>query len=145
MWIRGLVFTALVPLVIVGWLLVAAGAATYCACLTRFIASGGTPAIFFTRPARAILGDEPRHLVQGRLYAVSRNPMYVGVVVAVFGQAIVFTSQSIAAYGLFLWLIFHVVVVGLEEPHLRGLYGAAYDDYCRRVPRWLGVPRSMVS
>jgi len=28
-------------------------------------------------------------------------------------------------------------VIALEEPHLRELHGPSYDDYCRRVPRWL--------
>jgi protein-S-isoprenylcysteine O-methyltransferase Ste14 len=163
LWTRGLIFTALVPLVIAGWvpaavdpfrriaggawhagwLLVAAGAAIYAVCLTRFLASGGTPAIFFTRPVRAIIGEEPRQLVQGWLYSVSRNPMYVGVVLAVFGQAIVFASRAIATYGALLWLMFHVIVVALEEPHLSDQHGPIYDEYCRRVPRWLGMPRTL--
>ncbi|HMF95948.1 MAG TPA: isoprenylcysteine carboxylmethyltransferase family protein [Vicinamibacterales bacterium] len=161
LWTRGLVFTALVPLVIggwvpavvdpfrraaggawnAGWLFVACGAAIYAACLTRFVASGGTPAIFFTRPVRAVIGEEPHQLVQNRLYALSRNPMYVGVLLAVFGQAMVFASRTIAEYGAFLWLTFHLVVIALEEPHLRDRYGAAYEGYCGRVPRWLGLPR----
>jgi protein-S-isoprenylcysteine O-methyltransferase Ste14 len=158
LWTRGLVFTALVPLVIGGWLpaavdptrraaggaanagwvLIAGGAAIYIVCFTRFLASGGTPAIFFTRHARAIIGEEPPRLVQGRLYSMSRNPMYVGVVLAVVGQAIVFASRAIAVYGAFLWLLFHLVVVALEEPHLRARYDERYEAYCRRVPRWLG-------
>jgi protein-S-isoprenylcysteine O-methyltransferase Ste14 len=157
LWLRGLVFTALVPLVIAGWapgavdpqrraaggawtggwLLVAIGAAIYLACLMRFLAAGGTPAIFFTRPLRALIGEEPRALVRTWLYTVSRNPMYVGVVLAVFGQAIAFASQPIAVYGALLWLLFHFIVVAVEEPHLRERHGASYDEYCRRVPRWL--------
>lgn len=162
LWTRGLVFTALVPLVVggwvpavvdpfrraaggswnAGWLLVACGAAIYAACLTRFVASGGTPAIFFTRPVRAVIGEEPHQLVQNWLYSASRNPMYLGVALAVFGQAIVFGSRPIAVYGAALWLTFHVVVVALEEPHLRDRYGPAYDAYCQRVPRWLRLTRS---
>src|SRR5205823_8617124 len=104
LWIRGLIFTALMPLVIdawipsivdpfrriqhgawnAGWALVAAGAATYLVCLVRFLASGRTPAIFFTRAVRALIVEEPHTLVQGWLYRVTRNPMYVGVVTAVF-------------------------------------------------------------
>ena len=45
--------------------------------------------------------------------------MYIGVVLSVFGQAIVFASRDIAVYGALLWLTFHIVVVALEEPHLR--------------------------
>jgi protein-S-isoprenylcysteine O-methyltransferase Ste14 len=157
LWIRGLMFTALVPLVIAGWAPAAidpfrrprggvwnagwapivAGAAIYFVCLLRFLASGGTPAIFFTRPLRALIGEEPPHLVRGWLYRATRNPMYVGVVLAVFGQAIVCRSRAIAIYGAALWAAFHMVVVVLEEPHLRDLHGAEYEAYCRRVPRWL--------
>src|SRR5262245_52706066 len=110
LWLRGIVFTALVPVMIAGWApaaidprrhaaggawslgwsVVAVGVALYVFCLLRFLASGGTPAIFFTRPLRGLLGEEPRRLVQGSLYTLTRNPMYLGVVLAVLGQAIVF-------------------------------------------------------
>jgi len=163
LWTRGLIFTALMPLVVggwlpavvdpirrgaddgwnAGWLLIAFGSAIYAACLVRFLAAGGTPAIFFTRPVRAVIGEEPPRLVQGWLYAFTRNPMYVGVVLAVFGQAVIFRSRAIAGYGLFLCVMFHLVVVALEEPHLHERYGQGYDAYCRAVPRWLGRPRAM--
>ena len=159
LWIRGLIFTVLVPGTVAlyvprsvapwpleprgglwnaGWLLVACGAAFYGACLLSFLFSGGTPAAFFTRSLRALLGEEPRVLVRAGLYRVTRNPIYVGGTMVVLGQAIVFASRPIAAYGIFLWLCFHLVVVLLEEPHLREVRGTAYDEYCRRVPRWLG-------
>lgn len=157
LWLRGLIFTALVPLVVggwapaavdpfrraaggawsAGWLLVAAGAAIYALCLLRFLAADGTPAIFLARPLRALIGEEPPSLVQSWLYSVTRNPMYVGVALAVFGQAIAFRSAGIAIYASILWFHFHLSVVLLEEPHLREIHGAAYDEYCRRVPRWL--------
>jgi protein-S-isoprenylcysteine O-methyltransferase Ste14 len=161
LWIRGLVFTLLVPCVVggylpyifrggsgltrglwsVGWVFVALGAAIYGLCLFSFLVSGGTPAVFFTRPLRFVLGEEPPKLVRQGLYRLSRNPMYVGVLVAVFGQALVFRSLAVARYGVIVWLIFHLVVVVLEEPHLRNERGASYADYCRQVPRWLGWPR----
>src|SRR5262245_22282014 len=160
LWIRGLIFTALGPVVIgvwvpsivdpfrrlrhgawdAGWALVAVGALMYVASLIRFLASGGTPAIFFTRVIGWLIGEEPPKLVQGWFYRATRNPMYVGVVSAIFGQAIVFASQPIAVHGATLWLFFHVIVVLVEEPHLRSLHGASYDEYCRRVPRWLVAP-----
>jgi hypothetical protein len=40
----------------IGWLLAGAGAAIYLMCLVAFLFSGGTPAIFFTRPLKFILG-----------------------------------------------------------------------------------------
>lgn len=156
-WIRGLIFTVLVPGTIAvympfrmaqrltpsggiseaGWLVSAMGALGYLWCFLGFLASGGTPAIFFTRPVRCLLGEEPHRLVQSGLYRISRNPMYVSVLLAIFGQALRYGSWPIAEYGLFVWLNFHIVVVAFEEPHLREERGPSYDAYCRRVPRWL--------
>lgn len=159
--IRGMIFTLLVPCVIgayvpsllydgssvkagvwrIGWLFIGAGASIYAFCLLSFLMSGGTPAIFFTRHLKFILGEEPPKLVRRGLYRFSRNPMYVGVLLAVFGQALVFDSRSVALYGAALWLCFHIVVIFLEEPHLREERGPSYDEYRREVPRWLGWPK----
>jgi protein-S-isoprenylcysteine O-methyltransferase Ste14 len=163
-WIRGIVFTVLVPGTIAvyvplrmaerltppggfwdaGWLLSVVGAMGYVLCFLHFLASGGTPAIFFTRPVRFLIGEEPGRLVQGGLYRVTRNPMYVSVLLVIFGQALRFASWSIAEYGLLVWLGFHIVVVVFEEPHLREQRGASYEEYCRQVPRWigLGIPKT---
>ena len=42
--------------------------------------------------------------------------------------------------GGLMWLAFHVFVLLYEEPTLRATFGAEYDAYCRRVPRWLPRP-----
>jgi protein-S-isoprenylcysteine O-methyltransferase Ste14 len=169
LWLRGVIFTVLVPCMVgayvpsliyrgreleegfwvidwkvgqgIGWLLVGLGATIYLVCLVAFLSAGGTPAMFFTRPLKFILGEEPPRLVRQGLYRFSRNPMYVGVVMAVFGQALICGSSSVAGYGAFLWLCFHTVVVFLEEPHLREERGPSYDEYRRKVPRWIGWPR----
>ena len=124
-----------------GWLLVLARAAGYLLCLLRFLASGGTPAIFFSRPLRALIGEEPSGLVAGGLYRRSRNPMYLSVLLVVIGVAIAFRSQTIAIYGAALAAFFHVVVVAIEEPHLRRTRGASFDAYCHQAPRWIGRAR----
>jgi protein-S-isoprenylcysteine O-methyltransferase Ste14 len=161
LWLQGLIFTVLVPGVVAfyvpqtlrrgpasggwwsfGWILFAVGTLIYFRCLFDFLRSGGTPAIFFTRHIRALIGEEPKEIVRGGLYGYSRNPMYVGVLVAIAGQAIVYRSLRIAVYFVLAALTAHLVVVFLEEPHLARVRGSAYADYCRRVPRWLGVPRN---
>jgi len=161
LWIRGLTFTILVPVVVgfvlpsyiadggtlpggiwsVGWVLVVLGALGYALCLFRFLSAGGTPAIFFSRPIRFLIGEEPPGLVSGGLYQVTRNPMYVSALFMVFGQAVIHASTRVAIYGLIVFLCCHAGVVLLEEPHLRRTRGPSYVDYCRRVPRWLGFPR----
>jgi protein-S-isoprenylcysteine O-methyltransferase Ste14 len=160
LWLRGVVFTVLVPGMVsfyvpqrmrtgpaaggwwnLGWILFAIGALIYFRCLVGFIAAGGTPAIFFTRHARAILGEEPQQVVRSGLYRHSRNPMYLGVLTAIAGQACVYRSRPIAIYLLCAALGFHLVVVLIEEPHLARSRGPEYEDYRRRIPRWLGLPR----
>ena len=81
------------------------------------------PAIFFTRPFRFLIGEEPAGLVSGGLYRFSRNPMYVGVLLAVFGRAMLFKSAPLAAYGCTVFACFHVIVVLVDEPHLRATRG----------------------
>lgn len=160
LWVRGIVFTVLVPGVVgfflpsivdprarlrggisdAGWLLVAAGMLTYALCLVRFLAAGGTPAIYFARRLRLLIGEEPGGLVSGGPYRFSRNPMYVGVLLVVFGQAVLFASTPLAVYGCAVFLFFHLMIVFFEEPHLRVTRGRSYDLYCKAVPRWLGLP-----
>jgi protein-S-isoprenylcysteine O-methyltransferase Ste14 len=161
LWLRGVAFTVLVPAVVglyvpsiflegrrlqagawqAGWILVIVGTATYLVCLIQFLAAGGTPAIFFTRHLRFLIGEEPTVVVRQGIYRISRNPMYVGVLTAIFGQAILYRSRAVAIYGLTAWVFFHLVVVFLEEPHLRATRGDEYARYCRQSPRWLGWAR----
>lgn len=120
-----------------GWFLVVLGASIYLLCLLRFLAEKGTPAIFFARPLRFLIGEEPNRLVRGGLYRYSRNPMYIAVLFTVFGQAVVFGSTAIAVYGLCLFGCFHLIVVTVEEPHLRKREGPAFGEYSRQTPRWV--------
>lgn len=119
-----------------GWLATLAGALIYFRCLIAFLASPGTPAMFFTRPLRALLGEEPRQLVRSALYGYSRNPMYIGVVMMVAGEAVAAHSGRLAIYAAALCVAFHLVVILVEEPHLRRRDGAEYEQYTRAVPRW---------
>ena len=60
-----------------------------------------------------------------------------GVLSAVVGQAVALASIRVAIYALVMFGLFNAVVILLEEPHLRRERGTAYDDYFRRVPRWM--------
>jgi protein-S-isoprenylcysteine O-methyltransferase Ste14 len=80
-----------------------------------------------------------RHLVVTGLYRYVRNPMYIAVVGAILGQALIFGSVPLLAYGVLVWLLFHVFVLAYEEPKLRSSFGAEYNDFCAHVPRW--IPR----
>lgn len=80
-----------------------------------------------------------RHLVVTGLYRHVRNPMYVGVAAAILGQGLLFGNRDTLAYGVLVWLAFHLFVLFYEEPTLRRTFGEEYDSFCRNVRRW--IPR----
>ena len=151
-WIRATLFVLLMPGTVAGWLpwmiadepsvtrhgwLAAAG--------VMFISTGWGALLWcardFAARGRGTLApvDPPRTLVTRGLYEYVRNPMYVGVVTAVLGQAALFESRFILLYAIVVALLFHTTIVIYEEPKLAGSFGSSYDHCRARVPRW--IPR----
>lgn len=125
---------------VTGWIPLALGAILYISCTAQFLLRGkGTPNIFFARPLAFLIGREPLRLVHESIYRYSRNPMYVGVITMVFGEALLFGSRNLLFYAFALCIWFHLVVILIEEPHLRRKRGEEYREYCRKTPRW--IPR----
>lgn len=79
----------------------------------------------------------PRHLVTSGLYRYSRNPMYVSVVVILLGWTVAFDVRGLRGYTLIVAVAFVVRVMAFEEPWLARTHAAAWDDYVRRVRRWM--------
>lgn len=112
----------------IGVSLFVCGATMYLWCAWDFVLKGfGTPLPI----------DAPRVLVVKGLYRYTRNPMYVGVFAAILGQALYYGSGHVALYGCGMLAVAYLFIVFYEEPTLRRLFGAQYEDYCRNVPRWL--------
>ena len=80
-----------------------------------------------------------RQLVISGLYRYVRNPMYVGVVSIILGEALVLGNGGVLIYAAVVALGFHLFVVLYEEPTLRRTYGSQYEEYCMLVRRW--IPR----
>lgn len=96
-------------------------------------------------PVRCLLGlpelAPDRHrgrLVVEGIYARIRHPRYAEMTLTVFACALIANYPSSYAVAA-LWLLGMRWVVAVEERELRARFGAAYDDYCRRVPRF--IPR----
>lgn len=78
----------------------------------------------------------PRRLITQGIYARLRHPRYVQLLIALSGYALI--ANYLAAYlAVALWVPGIYVITLLEEKELRAHFGAAYDDYCRKVPRFL--------
>ena len=153
---KTLLFTVLVPGTVAGWLpqwlleeqrrlvlhplhvwhyaglaVLAAGVTIYLWCARDFMVKGlGTPA-----PISA-----PKVLVVKGLYRWVRNPMYIGVLLVILGQAIFWGSRIVFVYLIGVALLFEMFVVLYEEPVLRARFGEPYEAYRRQVHRWIPRP-----
>lgn len=75
-------------------------------------------------------------LVVSGLYRYLRNPMYVGDVVVLIGEAVLFRSGWMVVYTVAVWAGFDLFIRKYEEPTLRKRHGVDYVEYCGRVGRW---------
>jgi protein-S-isoprenylcysteine O-methyltransferase Ste14 len=112
----------------IGGILFLLGATIYFRCAWEFAVRGlGTPAPI----------APTKFPVTSALHRYVRNPMYLGVALAILGEAALFRSLHVAAYAVVMLLTAHVFVVFYEEPTLQRQFGESYEEYRRNVPRWL--------
>lgn len=108
------------------------------ALVTLGLASGlSSIAIFLAHRTTARPEGQPRHFIAVGPYRVTRNPMYVGLTLSYLG-AVAWTGTWLAA-PLVIVPLAHLMrwIIPMEEAHLHASFGAAYDDYRRRVRRWI--------
>jgi protein-S-isoprenylcysteine O-methyltransferase Ste14 len=115
------------PAQVAGIVLVGLGSAVLLYAFAQFVVDGiGTPA--------PVAPTE--RLVHRGLYRWVRNPMYLAVGAVIAGQALLLGDPALAVYlaafALLVWSFVHVY----EEPTLARQFGAEYEAYRRRVPRW---------
>ena len=83
--------------------------------------------------------DPPKELVATGFYRYVRNPMYAAILLILAGHFLWFGFIWLIVYAVVAFVIVHLFVTFYEEPTLRKKFGAAYEEYLRRVPRW--IPR----
>jgi protein-S-isoprenylcysteine O-methyltransferase Ste14 len=112
---------------VLGAVLLVAGLIALVWAFVRFVVEGfGTPA-----PVAA-----PERLVIGGVYRYVRNPMYVAVLAAIVGQALLLGQLGLLLYAVAAWVVVAAFVRFYEEPTLTRRFGADYEDYRRAVPAW---------
>jgi protein-S-isoprenylcysteine O-methyltransferase Ste14 len=116
------------PLRLAGGVILATSVGVLLHAFARFVVEGiGTPA--------PVAPTE--RLVIGGLYRYVRNPMYLAVVGAIVGQALLLGRGELLIYAAVMQLIFVAFVRWYEEPTLHRQFGKEYDAYQRAVPAWL--------
>ena len=70
------------------------------------------------------------------IYAHIRHPRYVGSFLAILGACFLSGTRLMwTVAGI--WALLTLAAISMEERELRARFGAAYEDYCRQVPRFV--------
>lgn len=116
----------------VAWLPVGLGLVLLLWCVREFyVAGSGTLAPW----------SPPLSLVTTGPYRLSRNPMYIAVLLILFGWAAGFASLALWVYAGAIAIAFHLRIVMYEEPVLATTQAATWPLYKARVPRWFRLVR----
>ncbi len=87
---------------------------------TSFQLGGGTPVLVKSGPFR-----------------MSRNPMYLGMLIWLVGLAVLLGSLAPFLFPLLLFVLANLIIIPLEEKRMEQLFGEQFIEYKRRVRRWL--------
>jgi len=113
---------------VIAFALIVAGLLPLIGSMVRFVFEGrGT----------LVPGVPTEHLVVSGLYRYVRNPMYVGVLLSLAGETLLFRSRDIVVEALIAWTAAHLFILAYEEPTLTQRHPDEYPLYKRQVPRWL--------
>ncbi|WP_159736838.1 methyltransferase family protein [Vibrio atypicus] len=82
--------------------------------------------------------DEPTVLVTSGIYQYTRNPMYLGFTIAMLGFSILMGGSLLS---FLLTAIFFLITdrwyISYEEKMMHTKFGIEYEEYCRKVRRWI--------
>lgn len=82
--------------------------------------------------------DEPDKLVTSGVFKYTRNPMYLGFVVAMLGFSLL---MGAAISSMLLTMLFLMITdrwyIAFEEKAMYKKFGLDYEEYCRKVRRWV--------
>jgi protein-S-isoprenylcysteine O-methyltransferase Ste14 len=113
----------------IGLVLVVLGLVPIVQAFVAFVRAGGTPVPVASPPTLVVDG----------FYAHVRNPIYVGFLVVLLGEALFFGNAGMLRYALIAWLVAAAAVRWYEQPRLTKKFGEPYQEYLRAVPAW--IPR----
>ncbi len=118
---------------VLGVFFVFLGVVLFFYCFALFVFWGkGTPAPI----------EPPSELVIRSIYRYTRNPMYLGYFGIVLGEFFFFGNLLLFFYFLFIVLFVNLYLLFIEEPKLRKRFGSEYEDYIKKVPRWITLRKS---
>jgi protein-S-isoprenylcysteine O-methyltransferase Ste14 len=131
----GMLFGRVLPIPLVatrlsqifGWLFAAASLLVAAPAFREFYAARTT--VWPNRSASALM-------TKG-VFALTRNPLYLSLLLLYCGIGIFFGAWWAIIIAPFLVAVINGYVIAREEKYLKEKFGTVYQDYCRRVQRWI--------
>jgi protein-S-isoprenylcysteine O-methyltransferase Ste14 len=88
-----------------------------------------------------VLGRKDRVLVTHGPFSVTRNPLYLFSLIGFLGVGLALESLALAALLGAVFFITHWPTILVEERRLEAVFGAEYEAYRARVPRFVPALR----
>lgn len=82
-------------------------------------------------------GKKPTFVVMGGPYRFTRNPMYFGVTIGLFGVSLYIGNLLSLLSPLIFFLMMNFKFVPFEEKLMQQIFGKQYLDYKRKIRRWI--------
>ena len=79
----------------------------------------------------------PSKLETSNIFKISRNPMYLGMDLVLWGLSILLGSLITFIFPIIFVLIINKLFIALEEKNLEERFGRKYLDYKNKVRRWI--------
>lgn len=81
--------------------------------------------------------EAPSFLVTSGPFRLSRNPLYLGMTVSLFGVAVFLGSLTPFFFPVIFTILVEKFFIRAEEENLVKKFGSKYIDYKKRVRRWI--------
>ena len=81
-------------------------------------------------------GNETKSLIQDGIFAYTRNPIYVSMILISFSLGFILNSLWILVVTIPIFITLKNTLVLPEEKYLKETFKEEFDEYCKRVGRW---------
>lgn len=81
--------------------------------------------------------EESTALLQDGIFAKSRNPVYLGMILFVLGYSVIFCNVICLIVPVLFFMIINGIFIPFEERKMEETFGRAYLEYKSKVGRWL--------
>ena len=80
---------------------------------------------------------KPDKLIMQGVYKISRNPMYLGMLLGLIGLCILLGSLITFIFPIIFFIILEKLFIPIEEESMKRTFGNYYIKYKNKVRRWI--------